>query len=113
MPEVGGQYVFGITDKCGWRQGDFVALSEVPEAFLPMLYGEETCPVVNTEGGGSVTLVIMLIVVFPIGCVILYALAVRFGPKSLFGKGDDKNADAHDGTEHGGDTNPTAKGPAP
>merc|ERR1711924_297882 len=37
LPVVGEQYVFGITDKCGWRQGDFVALSEVPEAFLPIL----------------------------------------------------------------------------
>ncbi len=111
IPVVGEQYVFGITDKCGWRQGDFVALSEVPEAFLPMLNGEETCPVVNTEGGGSVMLVIMLIVVFPIGCVVLYALAVKFGPKSMFGKGED-NGEAKDGTESGGDANPTAKGPA-
>lgn len=112
IPVVGEQYVFGITDKCGWRQGDFVALSEVPEAFLPMLYNEEPCPFVNTQGGGSVTLVIMLIVVLPIGCVILYALAVKFGPKSMFGKAADKSAEVHGGTDVGGDAVPAAKGPA-
>jgi hypothetical protein len=58
-----------------------------------------------------VMLVIMLIVVFPIGCVVLYALAVKFGPKSMFGKGED-NGEAKGGTESGGDANPTAKGPA-
>jgi hypothetical protein len=110
LPVVGEQYVFGITGTCAWRKGDFVALSEVPEAFLPMLHGEETCPVVNTDGGGSVMLVIMLIVVFPIGSIILFALAVKFGPKGLFGKSDEKEGD--EGDEHGGDVNPAAKGPA-
>lgn len=112
LPVVGEQYVFGITDTCGWRQGDFVALSEVPEAFLPILTGDDECPTVNTDGGGSVMLVIMLIVVFPIGSVILYALAAKFGPKSLFGKADDTHADAHDSTDHGKDANPIKKAPA-
>lgn len=108
LPVIGEQYVFGITGTCAWRKGDFVALSEVPEAFAPMLSGEDTCPFVNTEGGGSVTLVIMLIVVFPLGSILLFALLVRFGPKSIFGGGKAEEAEG----EEGGDANPAAKPPA-
>ena len=108
LPVIGEQYVFGITGTCAWRKGDFVALSEVPEAFEPMLSGEDTCPFVNTEGGGSVTLVIMLIVVFPLGSILLFALLARFGPKAIFGGGKSEEG----GGDDGGAANPAAKPPA-
>ena len=72
IPVVGEQYVFGITGPCAWRKGDFVALSEVPESFLPMMQPEspEQCPAVDLNGGGSTTLVILLIVVLPLGGIV-------------------------------------------
>ena len=86
LPTVGGQYVFGMTGQCAWRQGDFLALDEFPEAFQGYLTGAENCPVVSNEGGGSVMLVVLLIVVVPISSIVLIIGFKKFGPRALVEK---------------------------
>ena len=45
--------------------------------------GAESCPVVNTEGGGSTLLVFVLIVIVPVGMILLWGLLYLFGPRML------------------------------
>ena len=112
MPEVGRQYVFGLSGLCTWRGGDFVALSEVPESFLPMLHGQEQCPMIEHDGRGSVTIVMMFIVVLPIGSWFLIWLVKKMFPKRFQKNDADGEGEGEEDDDVGG-KKPIKLAPAP
>jgi hypothetical protein len=83
---TGGQYVVGLSGPCAWRQGELVALDEMPPAFVARFMRNGTqCPFPDVRGGSPFLLYVLLVAIPVLGIgiwALLYGCCPRTFPCS-------------------------------